>query len=93
MAITNVIGEQELEFRTCIGAFGDCISLTKYYKASQLENAVVTTIGTKQTFLLEFTRDGLKKMNNAEDAITVLVIIKNKKAVDGKGFAAIEYRS
>ena len=93
MAITNVIGEQELEFRTCIVAFEDCISLTKYYKASQLENAVVTTIGTKQTFLLEFTRDGLQKINHAEDVITVLVIIKNKKAVDGKGFAAIEYRS
>lgn len=47
----------------------------------------------KQTFLLEFTRDSLQKINHAEDAITVLVIIKNKKAVDGKGFAAIEYRS
>ena len=65
VAVTNVIGEQEMEFRTCIGVFEDCVSPAKYYKASQLENALVTTIGTKQTYLLEFTRDGLQKINHA----------------------------
>lgn len=93
VALTNVIGDHELEFRTCTGNIEDCLNVNKYTKASQLEDAVVTTIGTKHTFLLEFTRDTLQKINHAEDAITVLVIIKNKKSVNGSGFIALEYRS
>lgn len=54
-----------------------------------MHDALVTTIGTKQTFLLEFTRESLQKINHAEDIITVLVVVKNKKAVNGNGFAAI----
>ncbi len=36
VSMTNVIGEHDLEFRTCLKDVGECINPEKYLKASQV---------------------------------------------------------
>jgi hypothetical protein len=90
IALTNVINQHDLEFRTCESNLIECTDPAKYQKATKVQNANVTTIGTKETFHLSLARSSFQSVNQAESVLTVVIIVKARGQDEKtRGFVAL----